>query len=139
MKLWSTRIFLAIAGLLLLAIGGSIVFAPHSFYAGNGITLGDDPNLLSEIRAPGGLLAASGLLILLGAFRAGVRSRAMALAVLVYGSFGIARLVSMAFDGLPASGVIAATVIELVVAMVGLALLPRSDDRGRAPAAVEAV
>ncbi|MEM8930885.1 MAG: DUF4345 domain-containing protein [Acidobacteriota bacterium] len=122
---WPTRPFLALAGLLLVAIGGSILVVPHAFFATNGIVLGDDPSLLSEIRAPGGLLAASGLLILLGAVRAGVRPLATTLTVLVYGSFGLARLVAMAFDGLPASGVVGATVIELVIAAIGLVVLVR--------------
>jgi hypothetical protein len=52
-----TSIFLTVSGLLLLAIGSTILFVPHAFYASDGIVLGNNPSLLSEIRAPGGLLA----------------------------------------------------------------------------------
>ena len=121
-------VFLFIAGLLLLAIGGTILLAPHTFHAGNGIVLGHDPNLLSEIRAPGGLLVGSAVLILLGVFRPGLRSLAVMLTVLVYGSFGLARLVGLALDGLPATGIVAATVIELIVAAIGLLMLRRRPD-----------
>ena len=61
MKNTTTVIYLVISALLLLTIGSAILLAPHAFHGGNGIILGDDPNLLSEVRAPGGLLAASGV------------------------------------------------------------------------------
>ncbi|MEM9293581.1 MAG: DUF4345 domain-containing protein [Acidobacteriota bacterium] len=128
MNPWPHRIFLFLSGLLLLGIGASILLVPHAFFATNGITLGassGDPNLLSEIRAPGGLLTASALLILLGAFRSRWSSQALALSVLVYGSFGLARALAIALDGMPAGGILAAMVIELSVATVGALLLAR--------------
>jgi hypothetical protein len=64
-----TLIFLSVSGLLLLIIGGTILLVPQAFYASDGIALGNDPSLLSEIRAPGGLLATSGLFILTGVMR----------------------------------------------------------------------
>lgn len=128
MKSRLTFVFLFIAGLLLLAIGGTILLAPHALHAGNGIVLGNDPNLLSEIRAPGGLLVGSAVLILLGVFRPSLRSLAVMLTVLVYGSFGLARLLGLALDGMPATGIVAATVIELVVATIGVMMLRRPSD-----------
>ncbi len=121
-----TLIFLFLSGLLLLAIGSAILLAPHAFHASNGIALGDDPSLLSEVRAPGGLLAASAVLVLLGTFRRSLRSLAMTLTVLVYGSFGLARLLGLALDGMPSSGLVASTAIELIVAAIGLVILSRS-------------
>ena len=129
MKNTTTVIYLVISGLLLLAIGATILAAPHAFHGSNGIALGDNPNLLSEIRAPGGLLAASGVIILVGGFRPLLRSQAVQLTTLVYGSFGLARIVAMALDGMPSSSIVGAAVVEVVVAIVGLALLVRS--RGR--------
>ena len=123
MKNTMTVIYLVIAGLLLLAIGGAILLAPHAFHGSNGIILGDNPNLLSEIRAPGGLLAASGIMILASAIRVRLRASAVQLTTLVYGSFGLARLVSMALDGMPSNSIVGATVLELVVASIGSALL----------------
>ena len=125
MKSSLTVLYLVIAGLLLLVIGGALVVVPHSFHGSNGIALGHDPNLLSEIRAPGGLLANSGIIILIGAMRRQLRSLAVRLTTLVYGSFGLARIVSIALDGMPSSSIVAATVLELVVAFVGLTILWR--------------
>ena len=47
------KITLGISGITALVIGSFITLAPHAFYAGYGITLGPEPNLLSELRAPG--------------------------------------------------------------------------------------
>jgi len=46
------KIALGLSGLTAVTIGACILFAPHAFYAGYGITLGQDANLLSELRAP---------------------------------------------------------------------------------------
>ena len=126
MKNTMTVAYLVIAGLLLLIIGGAILLVPHAFHGSNGIILGDNPNLLSEIRAPGGLLAASGIMILVGAFRVRLRASAVQLTTLVYGSFGLTRLVSMALDGTPSSSIVGATSLELMVALVGLVILRRA-------------
>ncbi|MEM6454767.1 MAG: DUF4345 family protein [Acidobacteriota bacterium] len=125
-----TAVFLFLSGLLLLGIGSAVLLVPRAFHAGNGIVLGSDPSLLSEVRAPGGLLTASAILILLGAFRRALRSLAMVLTVLVYGSFGLARLLGLGLDGMPSSGLVGATVIELIVAAIGLAILWRSGSLG---------
>lgn len=122
----STLVFLFLSGLLLLGIGGAILLVPHAFHAGNGIVLGDDPSLLSEVRAPGGLLTASSILILLGTFRRHLRQPAMMLTVLIYGSFGLARLLGLVLDGMPSNGLMGSTVIELFVATIGLWILWRS-------------
>ncbi len=124
----SVFVYLLLAGLLLLGIGVGILVMPQAFFASNGITLAEDPSLLSEVRAPGGMLTACALVLLFAAFRPAredVRLLALRLTVLVYGSFGLARLLGMALDGIPASGVVAAAVIELVVAGLGLVLLSR--------------
>ena len=120
MKSRPTTIFLFISGLMLLGIGLGILFVPHGFHASNGIVLSNDPNLLSEIRAPGGLLIGSGVLILLGAFRSTGRSLAILLTILVYGTFALARLIGMIIDGMPSEGIVVATAIELAVAALGL-------------------
>ena len=128
MKNWLTPLFLLLSGLSLLAIGGGILLAPHALHANNGIVLGNDPSLLSEIRAPGGLLTVSSILILTGLFRRSLRSLATLLTVLVYGSFGLARLLSVAVDGTPSNGLVGATAIELIVAALGLVILCRTEE-----------
>ena len=58
------KIALSIAGFTSLGIGAFILAAPHAFYASYGIALGQDPSLLSELRAPGAGLAAFGAVML---------------------------------------------------------------------------
>ena len=125
MKSKLTASFLFVSGLLLLGIGSAILFAPEAFHASNGIELEENSSLLSEVRAPGGLLAASALLILYGAFRQEFRPQGMLVATFVYGSFGLARLVGMVLDGMPSGGIVGATVLELIVAALGLAILKK--------------
>ena len=117
--------FLFLSGLLLVGIGAAILLMPESFHASNGIALGENASLLSEVRAPGGLLFASGLLIIGGSFRHKLRAQSVTLATLVYGTFGLARLLSMALDGVPSTGIVGATAIELIVAALGILILTR--------------
>ena len=109
------RALLFVSGLVAVVIGATILLAPESLHASYGTELGAAPSLLSEIRAPGGALLAAGLLVLAGAFVTRLSFAALAVAATVYLSYGLSRLVSMALDGVPDSGLVAATVIELVL------------------------
>ncbi|MEM8601047.1 MAG: DUF4345 domain-containing protein [Bacteroidota bacterium] len=112
------QLLLALAGLILVTLGMAILVAPHAFFATNGIALGADPSLLSEIRAPGALLALSGLVVLRGAIQRGWTRQSLCAAVLVYGAFGAARLLSIVLDGVPATSLLWATGVELGIAIV---------------------
>lgn len=119
------KIALGLSGLTAFTIGASILFAPHAFYASYGITLGQDANLLSELRAPGAGLAGFGLLMLLGIWRQVILPVAKAVALTVFIAFPAGRLVGMATDGLPSGSVIVALIIELVIAALCLAAFRR--------------
>ena len=119
------KIALGLSGLTALAIGACILFAPHAFYAGYGITLGEDANLLSELRAPGAGLAGFGLLMLLGIGRQAILPVAMAAALTVFIAFPAGRLVGIAVDGMPSGSVIGALVVELAIAALCLAAFRR--------------
>ena len=139
MKTKLITVYLAVSGLMLLAIGLGILLAPTAFHAANGIALGTDSSLLSEVRAPGGLLAACALLILAGVVQLHRRALSLQLTVLVYGTFGVSRLLGMLLDGLPSGGIVAATGVELIVAILGgLALFysRRQQITDQAPGAV---
>jgi hypothetical protein len=110
-----SRILLGIAGVILLLVGAMTLLQPQVFFASEGITLGSDPGLLSEIRAPGGLLIGCGISILVGAFRPTITQTPLMLSAIVYGSFGLSRLLSMGLDGLPSTSLMGATVVELVI------------------------
>ena len=108
------RILLFVSGLMAVVIGGYLVTDPTAFHASNGIELGADASLLSEVRAPGGALLVLGILMGAGAFVRSMASTSAWVAVAVYLGYGLARLVGVALDGAPASGLVTATVIELV-------------------------
>lgn len=112
---WFQRTILTVAGLTATTIGLSITFLPSVFYASYGIELDADPNLLSEIRAPGANLAALGFVMLGGVLRARWFSTARLIAITVFFSFALGRLVSWSIDGTPDSGVIVALAIEIVI------------------------
>lgn len=126
---WFQKITLGIAGLAALGIGLAIVTAPASFYATYGITLGGDPNLLSELRAPGANLAVLGMIILAGAFRPNMARLSAFLGATVFLAYAFGRIVSMVLDGMPSSGLVQATLIELVVGGLCAALISRGGSR----------
>jgi len=119
------KIALGLAGLTAFTIGAFILLAPHAFYAGYGITLGEDNNLLSELRAPGAGLAGFGLLMLSGIRSHAVLPVAMAVALTVFIAFPVGRLVGLAADGMPSGNVIGALVVELIIAGLCLAAFRR--------------
>ena len=129
---WFQKLTLGIAGLAALGIGLAIVTAPASFYATYGIALGSDPNLLSELRAPGANLAALGALILAGAFRQGMQRLATFLGATVFLAHAFGRIVSMVLDGMPSSGLVQAALIELLIGGLCVALLWRGTSRSAA-------
>ena len=123
MKISLNVLFLSIAGLMLLIIGGAVLLTPQAFYTNDGVLLGNNPSLLSEIRASGGMLTGSALVIFAGIVRPSVRSLAMTLSVLIYGSFGLSRLLSLTLDGMPSNNLLVATAVELTVAAIGIMML----------------
>ena len=122
-----TPILLLTAALILLTIGSLVLFTPTTLYASNNVMLVQDPNLLSEIRAPGGLLFAGGLFVLASVFAPGLKRPALGLSTLFLLSYGLARLVSMHLDGMPSAILIAATAVELAVGLLCLWTLIRSE------------
>ena len=126
----STRALLTVSGLIALVIGASILLAPAQFHATYGTVLGDDANLLSEIRAPGGALLVLGALMLVGVFVNSFAFTSVTIAAAVYLSYGLARIVSVALDGVPAGALLGALAIELAIGAASGITLIRSIGRG---------
>ena len=118
---WPQKLALAIAGLSASGIGVVIVTVPRSFYAMYGIDLGTDPSLVNELRAPGANLLALGVIILGGIFNARLAPLSAVLAVTVFLAYAFGRIVSMAIDGMPSSGLVEAVVIEIGIGGLCLA------------------
>ncbi len=111
------KTILIISGLIASVIGAAILFAPVAFYATYGIELGGNFSLLNEIRAPGGVLLASGTLIISGAFVDKLAFTAAVVSSLLYLSYGLSRVMSIAIDGIPAEGLVQAAVLEIVIGL----------------------
>jgi hypothetical protein len=122
------KIALGVAGITSLGIGAFILAAPHAFYASYGIVLGQDPSLLSELRAPGAGLAAFGAVMLAGIVRPALRQVAVVAALTVFLAFPAGRVLGLVADGLPSGAILGALVLELAIAGVCLFAFRRGAD-----------
>ncbi len=125
-----TRTVLGLSGGMALAIGGFVLFEPHIFFAANDITLGTDHNLLSEIRAPGGVLLAAGMVMIAGAVMQSLMRTALITAAVVFGMYGLSRIVGLVLDGAPSSSLFGAMIIELVIGAYAAFILVRTGRAG---------
>ncbi len=119
----TTRLVLILSALVAIAIAGTILIAPGVFYAGYGIEVAGNATLANELKAPAGALLVAGLLMSVGAFRRRFAVVSLATASVVYLSYGAARVLSIAVDGMPHSGMVSAAVIEIVIGAVCLMTL----------------
>jgi len=110
-----TRCLLLASGLLAAGIAAMSFMAPNGFFAVYGIDIGADVNLTNELKASTGVLFVSGLLSISGAFRTDLFKPALEIAALVYLSYGLSRLASIAIDGIPDVGLVVAAIIEISV------------------------
>ncbi|MDJ0761191.1 MAG: DUF4345 domain-containing protein [Woeseiaceae bacterium] len=117
------RLVLCLSGLVASGIAVMILLAPDAFYASYGIELSSNATLANEMKAPAGGLFLAGLIMLFGVFRSSFVALSLATAAGVYLSYGLGRIASIAIDGLPQSGMVAAAGIELVVGTVCLLTL----------------
>lgn len=114
---------LLIAGATASFIGGFILVSPDLFYATYGIAVCGDASLLNELRAGGGSVLVLGLLILSGVVISRFRLASTLLATAVFVAYGATRLASLALDGQPDGGLVAAMIVELAIGGAGLAAL----------------
>lgn len=125
---------LAIAGLVAIGVGASALFTPVAFFASNGIDLGGDVSLRSEVRSAGGANLAIGVVIFAGAFVRRLRATSALLVATFYLAYGASRLFGFAVDGQPDDGLVTAAVVELVIGGFGVAMLFAGASADRAPA-----
>ena len=112
------KTILIISGLIAASIGAAILLIPAVFYATYGVALGDNFGLLNELKASGGALLASGILIMSGAFVDKLTFTAIVVSTLLYLSYGLSRVMSIMIDGMPAEGFVQAAVLEIAVGLV---------------------
>jgi hypothetical protein len=127
------KFILFISGSTAVGIGAAILTAPIAFHSLNGIALGDDTSLLSEIRAPGGALLTMGLFMLAGLMRARLVGSSLGVGAAIFLSYGLSRCLAVALDGWPEGGLVVAAAFELLIgALCVFGLLGRRPVSGRA-------
>ncbi|WP_430404048.1 DUF4345 domain-containing protein [Hyphomonas sp.] len=122
MKQVITRTLLAGSGALLGVIGAAMLTKTAAFLAMSDVEIDPDPGLLSELKAPSVLLILAGTCMLVGSVRSRFADLGLAVGAVVYGSYGVARIAGMVIDGLPTGSLLIATLIELVLAALLMAL-----------------
>ncbi len=130
---YGTRGLLLASGLISSCIAMMILFAPNAFYGSYGIEIAANVGLANELKAPAGLLLLAGLLMLLGVFKLEFAIPSLAIATAVYLSYGLSRVLSMAIDGYPHSGLVSAAVFEIAVGGLCLVDLIRHRKKTAAP------
>lgn len=117
------KALLFVSGALLVLIGTLTLASPVEFYASNEIELGTNVSLLNELKAPAGMLLVTGLFMVGAIFVGRLADTAVALAALIYLSYAASRFGSMAFDGVPAAGLVQAASLEAIIGLACLAVL----------------
>ena len=117
-SLYVTRGLLLAAGLLATGIAATILAAPDPFYAGYGIDISSDASLANELKAPAGALFVAGLLMLVGVVKLEYAVTSLAVASVIYLSYGLSRLSSIAVDGFPHKALVNAAMLELALGAV---------------------
>jgi len=120
---YTARLVLFGSGTIAVTIAVAILFAPAMFYAGYGIDVTGDVTLANELKAPAGALLAAGLIMFAGAFRRELAVVSLTTAAIVYLSYGLSRLTSIAIDGVPHSDMVNAAGVELVIGAICLLTL----------------
>ncbi len=111
---------LIILGLLLIIVGSWRLFVPIAFFENSGLVLSNEAGLLSEARATGGVVVGFGLIVLLGAFIQRLSYTSIIAAIVLFLSFGIARLIGFGLDGNPGESIIKGIFFEFVLGMLAV-------------------
>lgn len=123
MGITKSKLYLFIAGLILVLVGSYIGFLPGEYLTQ---LFGDKEfsfDSLSEMRGMGGSLFVIGLFVFSAAFIKRIESPALVISALIYGSFSVFRLLGFLFDGLPSQSIIIAFSIELLMALLVSAII----------------
>lgn len=115
-------IYLAITGLMLTFIGGATLLMPVEMKATAGLQIADNINLLNEVRGESAWLLVTALIALVSLFVHKLKYSSMIMVITAFGAIGVGRLISILVDGMPIESLVKATVLEFVVAAIGLVL-----------------
>ncbi len=114
------KTILIVAGVVGIIVGGANLFVPVAFNASSGIDLGDNISLINEMRASGGGLLLSSVVILMGVFVSRLAFTSTLLATMLYLGYGFSRVLSMVVDGMPSDDLVSVAIFEIFVGLVAL-------------------
>ena len=127
---------LHVNGWVAVLIGSFIILDPISVLSSYGLQSDLSTGLLSELRAPGGLLLVCGLGIIFCATTPGYAHSGLLLSIMVYGGYASVRLLAILLDGVPPVEIQLAASIEVVLCGLSAFSLFKSEKmRNRKPAA----
>jgi len=119
-SIFYNRIILLLTGLVALLVGVSITFAPELVYASYDVELDVSSTQMSEIRGPAGAFVGVALYLLVSATRERMIRVGLAVASVLYLGTAGGRIVSYLADGEPATSLVWATVIEIILGSLAL-------------------
>lgn len=118
----TVTVFLILAALIGLSIGGGLLFLPAQLQADNGIILSGASDF-SETRAPGSAIFFAAIFSVISIFQVRLRRTALIIMSLFFLSYGLGRLLSLILDGMPAQGLFYAMIGELIMGAFAVILL----------------
>lgn len=122
MSIFITRMTLSGSGMLLSFIGFSLMFAPKAFLASSKVIVVYDSSLMSEMVSPTGVLIVTGAFMIFSAVKLRFADLGLLSGAIVYGSYGISRMISMLLHGIPSDSLIIATLLEIVITLLLLSI-----------------
>jgi len=119
------KLLLFISGIIAILIGTSLLFFPIEFEASAGVTIDANASSLSEVRSSGGLIFASGIIILIGIFKRSLIIISLVISSLLYLAYGFSRIISLVLDGIPHESILIAAIVEIIVGVISILALKR--------------
>lgn len=129
MKITKKKSYLAASGVILLLVGAYISLSPTEYLGQFGVGATGNINFYSDLRSMGGSLLAFGLVALVGALRKRFEESAILMSTIVFAAYGAFRITAIAMDGVPGGAILGAAAIEIVFALMGLALIGSSQKK----------
>ncbi len=96
--------------------------APTIFLATSEVIVEHDAGLMSEVTAPSGLLLIAGAFMMISTIKLRFARLGLVVGAVVYGSYGLGRLVSTYLHGTPSESLVVVMYFELAIAVLLLAL-----------------
>lgn len=117
-------VMLCITGPFLMMVGLSRLANPIKNYSKNsGIELGNDVNILNEMRGVGAVMLCAGAIIFLGVFLSQLMLTSFIVALLIFLGFALGRLISFGADGKPNKLIVKGLAFEIVFGLANAVAL----------------